>query len=633
VDAGDHPAVTPDLTIALAYPRHKMPNSGFIRTAPYLVAISGERFYNPVRSVRHYLSLQALSRINKYMAVCCMHESRPSKKEEEPMTPPRITTCFAAPGYQPRFWISMMVAFAITLLGLAAASALPPAAGAASFVVDTTVDDPTLQACTTVDDDCSLRGAIIAANADGFSDTIILGAETYTLTEVGVDDAAWDGDLDINSDLVLIGAGSGQTTIDGNGGVTGDRVIHIFGDTIVEISGVTITGGTGINGGGILGIGDLTLTDVIVSGNTATGSGGGIRTSTSLILESSEVSGNTSNIDSTPPGGGGGIYAYNSNVTITNSSITGNHTLGSSSGGAIQTYSGTGGHTLSIEDSSIEDNDAGLHGGGIASDSDMVSLQRTTVRNNDALGGEGGGIFKSDSTANLMEIMDCTINGNTAYDGGGGIYTGIYTSAVIAGSTIEGNSAAAEAAVDGGGGIKHTGPSLVITNSTISGNSATNYGGGILTYAINGGVALTNVTITGNAANSDASGGGDGGGIYSGYGPFSFANTIVAGNAGNQCAGTSAFTSIESNLSSDATCNLTQPSDLPSTPPGIGPLADNGGYTLSHAPLPGSAVVDAGHAPSCPVDDQRGWPRPVGSGCDIGAVEAPLWLFLPLIMK
>jgi CSLREA domain-containing protein len=549
------------------------------------------------------------------------------------MMPSRRTTDFAPPGRHRRFWIIVLAAFAITLLGLALAGAHPPAAGAASFVVDTTVDDPSLQACTTVDDDCSLRGAIIAANADGFSDTIILGAETYTLTQVGVDDAAWFGDLDINSDLVLIGAGSGQTTIDGNGGVTGDRVIHIFGDTIVEISGVTITGGTGISGGGILGIGDLTLTDVIVSGNTATGNGGGIRTSTSLMLESSEVSGNTSNSDSTPPGGGGGIYAYNSNITITNSSITENHTLGSSSGGAIQTYSGTGAHTLSIEDSSIEDNDAGLHGGGIVSDSDGVTLLRTTVSSNDALGGEGGGIFKVDTTANLMEITDCTIDGNTAYDGGGGIYTGIQTSAVIDGSTIEGNSAAAEAPADGGGGIKHTGPSLVLTNSTISGNSATNHGGGILTYAINGGVTLTNVTITGNTANSDASGSGDGGGIYSGYGPFSFVNTIIGGNAGNQCAGSSALTSIESNLSSDATCNLTQPSDLPDTPPGLGPLANNGGYTLTHAPLPGSAAIDAGHPPSCPIDDQRDWNRPIGGQCDIGAVEAPLWLFMPLIMR
>jgi hypothetical protein len=54
--------------------------------------------------------------------------------------------------------------------------------------------------------------------------------------------------------------------------------------------------------------------------------------------------------------------------------------------------------------------------------------------------------------------------------------------------------------------------------------------------------------------------------------------------------------------------------------------------------LPGSPAIDAGYGLVCsmfPVDgvDQRGVARPIGLGCDIGAYEAPMWLFLPLIMR
>jgi hypothetical protein len=50
-------------------------------------------------------------------------------------------------------------------------------------------------------------------------------------------------------------------------------------------------------------------------------------------------------------------------------------------------------------------------------------------------------------------------------------------------------------------------------------------------------------------------------------------------------------------------------------------LASNGGPTLTHALSPNSPAIDAGDNAQCPDTDQRGVPRPVGSGCDIGAFE------------
>jgi len=80
--------------------------------------------------------------------------------------------------------------------------------------------------------------------------------------------------------------------------------------------------------------------------------------------------------------------------------------------------------------------------------------------------------------------------------------------------------------------------------------------------------------------------------------------------------------SLGGNLDSDGTCKLAAANDRSNVDPLLGPLADNGGDTLTHALLPGSSAIDAG-GPDCPppATDQRGEPR-VGA-CDIGAYEAP----------
>jgi hypothetical protein len=53
----------------------------------------------------------------------------------------------------------------------------------------------------------------------------------------------------------------------------------------------------------------------------------------------------------------------------------------------------------------------------------------------------------------------------------------------------------------------------------------------------------------------------------------------------------------------------------------LGPLADNGGPTQTHALLPSSPAIDAGDNNGCPPTDQRGVARPSGLACDIGAYE------------
>jgi hypothetical protein len=70
-------------------------------------------------------------------------------------------------------------------------------------------------------------------------------------------------------------------------------------------------------------------------------------------------------------------------------------------------------------------------------------------------------------------------------------------------------------------------------------------------------------------------------------------------------------------------------------------LQSNGGPALTQLPSPGSPAIDNGQTPNCTtiigtpiLTDQRGFHRPLGSGCDIGALETfPVISFLPDVQK
>jgi hypothetical protein len=95
-------------------------------------------------------------------------------------------------------------------------------------------------------------------------------------------------------------------------------------------------------------------------------------------------------------------------------------------------------------------------------------------------------------------------------------------------------------------------------------------------------------------------------------------NTLLA-DTGDNCCGY--ITDLGHNLSSDDTCAFTNVGSMNNTDPKLGPLADNGGPTLTMALLPGSPAIDAGNTSLAPATDQRGVPRPFSLAADIGAFE------------
>ncbi|WP_419585273.1 choice-of-anchor Q domain-containing protein, partial [Thiolapillus sp.] len=98
--------------------------------------------------------------------------------------------------------------------------------------------------------------------------------------------------------------------------------------------------------------------------------------------------------------------------------------------------------------------------------------------------------------------------------------------------------------------------------------------------------------------------------------------TVITGSQGRNCGGLGGFSAGASNWSDDWTCVQQLHYDDHGTDrgsPNLGPLADNGGYTLTHMPLAGSGLIN-GSPTTCAPKDQRGATRK--EHCDIGSVEA-----------
>jgi len=269
---------------------------------------------------------------------------------------------------------------------------------------------------------------------------------------------------------------------------------------------------------------------------------------------------------------------------------------------------------LAILDTTLTGNIAGSDGGAVYNQGGTLIIRNSRLLDNQ--GGYGGAVFNLNPGS--VTLSDSVLSNNFAGRYGGGISSS--GTASVFGSTLSGNVAA----IDGGGIYEEAG-SLTTSNSTYSGGGAKGNGGAIMVVA--GEADLENVTITGSGATA-------GGGLFvSPQTDVALSNTIVAGNTtGGNCAGTGAITDGTVNLDDGTSCGFGGGS-LSGVAAGLGPLANNGGPTPTHALLAGSPAIDAGFASICASAavgnlDQRGEPRPVdGNGdataqCDIGAFEA-----------
>ncbi len=308
--------------------------------------------------------------------------------------------CIVSGGLR-RVRVPCLITWVIICLGV------PVPGHAASFDVDSTADTPDDNPgngiCADASDRCTLRAAIQEANALAGSDSIVLRAETYTLSGAAGDDLTLSGDLDITENVTITGTGTASTVIDG-GGV--DRIFDIdpsAAGIAVTISDLTIQNGNipGESGGGIRNSGTLTLDNTTLSGNVSGIDGGALLNLGTLTLTSSTVSGNDAS------GNGGGMFNGSGNsLTVTASTVSGNSASGAGrDGGGIFNASGA---SLTLTNSTITDNTADDEGGGIFGDTTATAtIVNSTLSNNAVTIGSSGGIF-NDGTATLTNTIVAT---------------------------------------------------------------------------------------------------------------------------------------------------------------------------------------------------------------------------------
>lgn len=266
-----------------------------------------------------------------------------------------------------------------------------------------------------------------------------------------------------------------------------------------------------------------------------------------------------------------------------------------------------------------------------------VTLSGFTIRD----GGDGTTSIRGAGIQNFenLALLNVAFIDNLAVrQSGGGLYHD-HGKLIIRGCTFTGGNAF------NGGGININGGTADIFQSTISGNFAHNSGAGIT--PLGGVVTVRHCTITNNRADSPDIGVGAGGGLRPAPNTLRIHHSIVAGNLGTKgkvddiyltVAADSAFNLIgdaatSGGLKHGLNHNIVGDEGIGSIDPLLGPLADNGGTTHTHALLSGSPAIDAGDPnamageSNVPELDQRGSLRIVddsdttGVGIDIGAVE------------
>ncbi len=229
--------------------------------------------------------------------------------------------------------------------------------------------------------------------------------------------------------------------------------------------------------------------------------------------------------------------------------------------------------------------------------------------------GRGGAVF----AGGMAQLVNCTATTNVCVGGSGGMGgTGGWA---MSSQLPGGRGGPGGAGGNGSGNFYHASGQFTLTNCTFALNQSIAGGGGT---GGAGGLGGPGGGATGPTGSPGLSGSAFGG--FSTSGGWSF-NSVLCSNApGGNCAGT--IQDAGHNLSSDASCNFTNVGSLNNTDPSLGPLADNGGPTLTMALLPGSPAIDAGDTAAAPLTDQRGFPRPVGPVADIGAYEL---CYLPVL--
>lgn len=564
----------------------------------------------------------------------------------------------------------------------------------------------------------SLRQAILDANADVTTPNLVQFQSGVTGTI-----ALTTGQIAITRSMSAQGPGANALTISGPGNYTA-RIFYINNAATtpidVTIAGVTLTNGSppyNQSGGAIASRGaNLTLMSSTISGNKNSGGNSGtgvpntaggavyvgagsLTTGPTLDIESSTFANNHGEGNGGAVAGkglsqatinqstfdsnddyfeGGAMYLSADTIALTHTNLVNNDNGDVSFWGPVQhgggaflrTTSSSG--TILVDSCVVSGNVAKRGGGGGVylsgggPSGGTATVHNSTITNNSAASYGGGGIYAINGA---LIVSDSTISGNTALPGafdttslqGGGIYT--YNAALtmhntlVAGNTTSGDGGGVNLGTSANG----TPSALHIDTSTFSANQAAHNGGGIAIRDQFGPIALQNVTVVGNTANTSGMsyvGGGiaiddgaagssaltiesvtltgnsaaTGGGIavanfFGGAATTAVVPTLHDMISANNVATTNpdlsgSFAANFNLVRTPGSAILAGGNNLTGLDPQLGLLGNYGGSTPTKLPKAGSPVVNAGDpAATTLTTDQRGFSRVVGGRIDIGAVE------------
>jgi predicted outer membrane repeat protein len=246
-----------------------------------------------------------------------------------------------------------------------------------------------------------------------------------------------------NGTLDIVGPGANLLTISGG---NASRILSTGIGVVAAVSDITFTEGNGAGalntgrGGAIYNpSGNLTLNNVVVTGNTAS-NGGGINNAAAT-------------------GGSGGMLTMHQCIVSNN--------ISSSSGGGMQNFSTS---TVVIYDSTFSGNLGGsTTGGGGAQLNGTVRITNSTFSNNTATAGSGGGIQSNGSNQILTNV---TFVGNSSVTNGGGIHRGTTNvNFFIRNSIVAGNNGTATSpdVTNSAGGISSEGSNIIGVVGTSTG--------------------------------------------------------------------------------------------------------------------------------------------------------------------
>ncbi|MCP9236798.1 T9SS type A sorting domain-containing protein [Lewinella sp. JB7] len=404
----------------------------------------------------------------------------------------------------------------------------------------------------------------------------------------------------------------------GNGGG-----IHVGSDGDLSVLGGSVSGNcAGAEGGGLWNnTGIMTIIGTRVHGNIAQGNdpdhgGGGIYNNGGTLLVG-PLTHVTYNRATGTSGSGGGLLSTGGDVGVAGAYFADN--LSNRAGGAVEvidgTYSSAETHYVNNSTGSAPGNGGAFHVTG--NDATVTFVGGSVVGNHAAH--EGGGLWNQAGTE--MNVVGVNILGNSVTGSdqgvsGGGVYNN-GGELFVSFSTIAGNSATGGPKTVGGGITNATGGELTLILSTVSGNFTEGWGGGV---ANAGAADLDKVTITMNGAAT-------GGGYMQ---PVTGSSLLITGTAISDNvavvypdfgAPMGMVNSNGYNLISDDSGNQfpAGPTDKEGMSANFGPLADNGGPTLTHMPMCPSPVIDMGD-PDDRSRDQVGH-RVFGDRRDIGSYE------------